>query len=224
MGGLRKAHTSPHAQKPPSILALPPHPRPSHDPPNLDLATPQIPQFEALHLHLPTLPPLLPSPHLLLRAIPVHDDGHVVRLADVDGILLVHGAAVALEAGVAEGDDVAGPDLVELRDGGVGEVGVDEGAVGARADGEQGIGEGREQLDDQRVRAAVADHAVLPAFSRFGDAGAEFGVCGLELVLARASGWGFVALLEGGVCGVGGVEARGDDGLRVVHEEDVDVF
>lgn len=136
----------------------------------------------------------------------------------------MHGAAVALKAGVAERDDVAGPNLVELRDGGVGEVGVDEGAIGARADGEQGLGEGREQVEHQCVRAAVADHAVLLAFGRFGDAGAELGVCGLELVLARARGWGFVALLEGGVCGVSGVEARGDDGLRVVHEEYVDVL
>jgi len=146
----------------------------------------------------------------------------VIRLADVDGILLIHGAAVALKAGVAEGDDVAGPDLVELGDGGVGEVGVDESAVGAGADGEQGVGQGGKEVEDEGVRAAVADGAVLLAFGRFGDARAELGVGGLELVLARARGWGLVALLEGGVCGVGGVEAGGDDGLRVVHEEDVD--
>lgn len=148
----------------------------------------------------------------------------MIGLADVDGILLVHGAAVALEAGVAERHDVARSDLVELRDGGVGEVGVDEGAVGARADGPEGVGEGREEVVDQRVRAAVADHAVLLAFSRFGDAGAELGVGGLELVLAQRGRWRFVALLKVRVCGVGGIEARGDDSLRVVHEENVDVL
>jgi len=50
----------------------------------------------------------------------------------------MQGAMLALEAGVAERDDIAGADLIELGDGGVGEVGVDEGAVGAGADGQEG--------------------------------------------------------------------------------------
>ena len=220
MGNTRALSTT--TKGPPPHLALPPDPRPSHDPPHLDLPAPEIPQLEALHLNLATLPALLPSPYLLLRAIPIHDDSDVVRLADVDGVLLMHGAAVALKAGVAEGDDVTRPDLVELGDGGVGEVGVDESAVGAGADGEQGVGQGGKEVEDEGVRAAVADGAVLLAFGRLGDAGAELGVGGLELVLAGARGRGLVALLEGGVGGVSGVEAGGDDGLRVVHEEDVD--
>ena len=51
------------------------------------------------------------------------------------------------------------------------------------------------------------------------------GVCGLELVLAVTGGRWFMALGEGrDVLGDEGVEADGDDGLGVVHVENVEVF
>ena len=130
---------------------------------------------------------------------------------------------MTLEFSVTKGNDVAGPDLVVLLDRGVGEVGVDEGAVGAGADGEEHGGERGEEVVDEGVGRAVADDGVLFAFGGFGDANAESGVGVFELVLAEARGWWFVALFEGCVGWVLRIETGGDDGLRVVHVEDVDV-
>lgn len=131
---------------------------------------------------------------------------------------------MALKASGAESDDVAGTDLVELLDGGVGHVGVDEGAEGAHADREEGVGEGGEQVEDEGVRGAVADGGVLLGVGSFGNAEAEAFVGVFELVLAGTRGGRFMALFEAYVCGVFGVETGGNDGLGVVHEEDVDVF
>src|SRR5690606_16490274 len=54
-----------------SRVRLPADPAPGHDPPYLDLARPEIVQLERLQLHLLALPALLPSPDLLLRAVPL---------------------------------------------------------------------------------------------------------------------------------------------------------
>ena len=145
----------------------------------------------------------------------------------------VNRLSVAHKFRIAETDNVARSDLVELLGRGVGEVGVDGGAVGARADGEEGVG--GEEREDEGVCAAagvggdgggVGGGGGGGGFGRgvAGDDAAELVRGGFELVLARGGGWAFVALFEGGVGGVGGVEADADDGLGVVHVEDVDVF
>lgn len=123
--------------------ALPPNPRPTHHPPNPHLATLQIrhPIPLLLNLGMPDLahllPLLLPHPNLLLRAVPIRHHGDMVRLANVHAIFGVQAALVAGELGVTECDDIARTDLVELLGGGIGEVRVDGGAIGAGADGEE---------------------------------------------------------------------------------------
>lgn len=103
----------------------PADPAPGHDAPDLDLAAPQVVELEALHLGLLALSALLPRPDLLLRAVPLGNDTHVVRLANLDRVLGVHGAMLALELGVADGDDVAWTDHVIVLRRSVAHVRVD---------------------------------------------------------------------------------------------------
>lgn len=144
-------------------------------------------------------------------------------------VLGVHGAGVlAFELGVAQGDDVSRADFVELHDGRVGEVGVDEGAEGARADGLKGFGLCFDEVGDEREGRAVADGGVFLAVAERGggvaDLGAEALPVRFQLVLAEfGRGW-LVALLEGDARGVLRVVACGDDALAVVDVEDVDVL
>ena len=118
----------------------------------------------------------------------------MIRFPDFGVIFLVHGPTVALKAGIAEGDDIAGADLVVLLHRGVRHVGVDEGAVGTDADGEEGVGKGFQEFQDQGVGCSVADGAVLLGVGTVGDAEAESFVGVLELVLTRACWWRLVAL------------------------------
>ena len=142
----------------------------------------------------------------------------------INSIGFMHSAVFALEFGIAEGDDVAGPDFVELLDAGVGEVGVDEGTVGAAADGFEGVGEGGKKIEDEGVGTAVADHMVFLGRCSIRDLGAILLPCGFQLVLTEAW-WGrLVALFERGFLRVLAVVADGDDGLAVVDEEHVNVF
>ena len=164
------------AARPPSLAGpggVPPDPAPGHDPPDLDLAAPQVVELEALLLDLLALPALLPGPHLLLGAVPLRHHGHVVGLADLDAVLGVHGAMLALEARVSYREDVArADDVVQLRRG-VGHVRVDERAVGARAHGAEGVRERSEKLLDEAVGGPVANDAVLLGSGGLADVATE---------------------------------------------------
>ena len=198
---------------------MPANPAPAHDAPDPDLAGPQIAHPEALGLDLFVLPSLLPHAHLLLAAVPLDHDTDVVGLADVDSVLCVHGACLALELCVAERHNVAGADLVEGLCGRVGEVGVDESTVGAGGDGGESVLVQLQELVDEAVGCAVPDDAAVFRLGVFGNLATDLFVCAFELVGAQTRGRRLLALLELDVRGVVAVKARGDDGLRVVHEQ-----
>jgi len=103
---------------------------------------------------------------------------------------------LTLELGITQRDDVAGADLVVLLGGGVGQVAVDDGAVGASSNWQQGVCERFEKLLDQALWCAVSDDGFLARVDSFGDAAAELLVCLFELVLTLAGRWWFVSLLE----------------------------
>ena len=73
----------------------------------------------------------------------------------------MHGSMFTLKFGVAEGDDITRADLVVLLDRGVGEVGVDEGAIGTGADRLECVIEGFEEVEDKSVGAAVTDNVIF---------------------------------------------------------------
>lgn len=66
--------------------------------------------------------------------------------AVISFVFMLHRAVTALEARVAEGDDITWTNLVVLHRRGVGEVGVDEAAVRAGADGLKGGALGFDEL------------------------------------------------------------------------------
>lgn len=142
------------------------------------------------------LSPLFPHTDFLLTSIPLHHDGHMIRFAHIRRILSMHGPRLALELRVAEDNDVAGADFVKGLGGRIGEVSVDEGAVGAGRDGGQGGAVGFEEVVDEGEGGAVADDGVLLAFGRFGDVAAELLVGAFELVGPLARGRRRVLLLE----------------------------
>lgn len=73
----------------------------------------------------------------------------------------MHSSMFALEFGIAESDNVTRADLVVLLDRGVGQVGVDEGAVCTGTDWFECIIEGFEEIKDEGVGAAITDDVVL---------------------------------------------------------------
>lgn len=96
---------------------------------------------------------------------------------------------MAREFRIAERDDVAGADLIKLLGGGVGEVRVDGGAIGAGADGlEDNGGERVEEGEDESVGGAVAEGGVVFGGGGGGDVGAELVGGGFELVLSWGGG------------------------------------
>lgn len=133
----------------------------------------------------------------------------------------MHGAAMALEAGVAESDNVAGADLVVLLYGCVCHVNVDEGAKGTDANREEGIWKSFQEVKDQGVGRTVTDGAILLGVGTFGDSEAETFVGVLELILTGAGRRWLVALFQAYICGILGVETSCHYCLRVIQEEDV---
>lgn len=206
------------------LAGLPTDPASGHDAPDLALATAEVIQLEAFHLDLLAFATLLPGSDLLLGTVPVDYNADVVGFANLGAVLLVHGAAVALEAGVAEADDVTGADLVVLGYGGVRQVGVHQGTVASGSDGKEGIGQRIEQVLDQPVRGTVANGRVLDRVDGFRDLGCELDVGLLKLVLTRLQGWGLMALLNGSIAGVLGVELDCNDCLGVIKEQDIDIL
>lgn len=206
------------------VPVVPTDPTPRHNSPHFTFSALQISQLEALHLDLLALPALFPRADLLLRSVPVDHNADVVRFPDLHVVLLVHGAAVTLEARVPEADNVTGTDLIILLHRSIGKVGVNEGTVGARPDGEQCVGEWGQEMMDQSVGSAVSNGRVLDSVDGISDAGTELGVGVLELVLAGLVGRGFVPLVKCCVRRILGIELHRDDSLRVVHEEDINVL
>lgn len=208
------------------LSRIPTNPLPPDNSPHPDLSTPQIPKPEAFHPRLLFLSALFPSPDLLLGAVPIDNNSDVRSRphTHIHGIRFVHGAVFALQLGIAQSDNVARTNLVELLDRGVGEVGVDEGAVGSSAHGSECVGKGFEEIEDEGVGRAIADDVVLFGGCGFGHACAVLLPCGFELVLAE-TGWGrFVSLLERHFLRILTVVASCDDGLAVVDEQNVNVF
>lgn len=107
---------------------------------------------------------------------------------NIQAVLCVHRAVFALELGVAERDDIAGPDLIVLRDARVGDVGVYQGTVGARADREQRCGHGAEDFQDHGLRTPVAEGRVVFRCRCGRDGVSEFAVGAFQLLLAEGVG------------------------------------
>ncbi|KAI6876472.1 hypothetical protein KC338_g247 [Hortaea werneckii] len=215
---------------------------------DLHIAEPELlaPHPTRLALLAFPLPTLLPSPHAPARPIPLLHDSHMARrraraaLHPVLGLVpLLEGAVVAFEFGVAEGEDVPRPDLVVLHGGRIGEVGVDEGAVGADADGEERIlaGGPLDELQGEVFWPTLADSSVFLRRRRASSAatggkltgGLGYGstkltpVC-FELILSEPGRRGLVPLLQRAIAWVLGIVLRRDDRLTVIHVQHVHIF
>jgi hypothetical protein len=214
-------NATPHS----SHLRIPSNPLPPNNPPHPDLTTPQISKTETLHPTLLLLSPLFPGPDLFLGAIPIDNHSYMCRThTDIHGVRFVHRAVFTLQLCIAEGDDITRADLVELLDGGVGEIGINQSAVSSVSNRFEGVGERVEKVKDQGVGAAIADDVVLFRGCGFRNACAVFLPCSLELVLTEAWRGRFVSLFKGRFLGVLTIVADCDDGLAVVDEEDVNIF
>ena len=146
------------------------------------------------------------------------------RFPHLDTIFLrMHCPLMTLKFRVPKRDNVPGPDLVKLLDGRVGEVGVDERAVGAIPNrGKRRREVVAEDVGDEGLWGAVGYGGFFLGGDGLSDEGAEVGARFLELVLAEAGGWGFVVLFKGSFAGFAGVVVYRDVGLGVVGVEDVD--
>ena len=130
---------------------------------------------------------------------------------------------MSLEFGVPKRDNVPGSDLVELLDGRVREVGVNEGAVGSITDRRESAGDVLlEEIRDEGLWRAIPHCSLFLGGDGLGDERAELCARFLELILTEAGGWGFVVLFKGSFAGFTGVVVHGNVGLGIVGVEDVD--